>query len=783
MSTTTTQSRGYLEQQFEKAKNELGIEAEKNLQLSQHVEQFYPAVEQAARSLEQKLKHIALTRAEAERSKARSDSLVKSLTLKPVFNNGFALIVTWAVLLFLSPFILGKFIGIIASIALYVWLVKKGMTKEAIKKTQARYDSMMQLSNSRISLMHFGEKESGDQGHPYLSIHAPLIESEKISSTWRIDKRFGSMFGADFLVIHPVSAPLKHYAVVQVREGNTPQIVDITANVDGWDWPLHQELLHELGLQASEEIKTIQTYAEHAEEQQRLEQIVGSLLQRIATLKDVMENWDDVSIEDETLDRVIKLVDLFVSGRKPSPKGILLYGPPGTGKTLIARKLAKTANCHFEAVNIADLKGTHIGQTGPKVKELWERCREHSPTILFVDECESAFATRGGTDNDSFGNELVQTFISEWDGFNQASGQVLVVAATNRRDILDTAVMSRFTTAVEIGLPNDVARRKILQNEFKQADLGFEVSNALVTETSGMSGRDIHTLVASLVAENLGSEIDEALLVAQIRKIRGKSSTQVQSLSWDDIILPKETLAEFQNLGKELRNAERLEKMGISTPKGILLYGPPGTGKTQIARVLAGQSGLSFLAAATSDLKANFLGQSGSKVKQLFQQARSQAPCILFIDEIDVVAGSRAGSNDQLMDEIVGQLLQEIDGVASKAGQVFLLAASNHPENIDAALLSRLERKIEIGLPDQTARAQILKLLLSSKPVAFNIEEEAERLATLTEGMSGRDLNSLVTRATRKAVNRAMSDDEATDALDQIQIMSEDFEFAEQISS
>lgn len=783
MSTSTKQSRGYLEQQFEKAQQELAIEAEKNLQLSQHVEKFYPAVEQAAQVLEQKFKTIALNRAEAERSKARSDSLGKSLTLSPVFTHGLLLIVVWAVLLFLSPFILGKFIGLIASVALYVWLVKKGMTKEAIKKTQARYDSMVQLSHNRISLMHFGEKESGDSGHPYVSIQAPLIESEKISSTWRIDKKFGTMFGANFIIVHAENAPLKHYALVQVREGQTSQIIDINVNVDGWDWSLHQELLQELGLQAAQEIKTIQTYAEHAEEQQRSEQIVSSLQQRMATLEDVMQNWNDVSIDDETLDRVIKLVDLFISGRKPSPKGILLYGPPGTGKTLIARKLAKTAHCHFEAVNIADLKGTHIGQTAPKVKELWERCRENSPTILFVDECESAFAARGGIDNDSFGNELVQSFISEWDGFNQASGQVLVVAATNRRDILDTAVMSRFTTAVEIGLPNDVARRKILQNEFKQADLGFDVSNALVTETSGMSGRDIHTLVASLVAENLGSEISEDLLVSQIRKIRGKSSTQVQSLSWDDIILPDQTLAEFQNLGKELKNAERLEKMGISTPKGILLYGPPGTGKTQIARVLAGQSGLSFLAAATSDLKANYIGQSGAKVKQLFQQARSQAPCILFIDEVDIVAGSRAGNNDSFTEEIVGQLLQEIDGVASKAGQVFLLAASNYPENIDSALLSRLERKIEIGLPDQTARAQILKLLLASKPVAFEIDQEAKRLAMLTEGMSGRDLSSLVTRATRKAVNRAMSDDQSADALDHIQIMPEDFEMLEQASS
>ena len=167
----------------------------------------------------------------------------------------------------------------------------------------------------------------------------------------------------------------------------------------------------------------------------------------------------------------------------------------------------------------------------------------------------------------------------------------------------------------------------------------------------------------------------------------------------------------------------------------------------------------------TSDLKGTLIGHSGSKVKQLFEQARSQAPCIVFIDEIDIIAGSRGSNSDSFVQEIVGQLLQEIDGVATKEGQVFLLAASNHPENIDSALLSRLERKIEIGLPDEQARAKILSLLLSSKPVAFDISEKSQALAKLTAGMSGRDLSSLITRATRKAVNRTIQSGEEIEAL------------------
>ena len=376
--------------------------------------------------------------------------------------------------------------------------------------------------------------------------------------------------------------------------------------------------------------------------------------------------------------------------------------------------------------------------------------------ILFIDECESTFARRGGADTDAFGNELVQTFLSEWDGFNQDAGKVFVVAATNRKDIIDNAILSRFTTTIEIGLPNGKARKRILENEFAQADMQFKVNDDIVHETAGMSGRDLHTLIASLVAESLNRDLNADMLLEHIRKIRGKGSTNVKAMTWDDIVLPNSTMSEFQNLGKELRNAEKLAELGISTPKGILLYGPPGTGKTQIARVLASQSGLSFIGATTSDLKANYIGQSGSKVKQLFEQARSQAPCILFIDEIDIVAGARNGSNDSFIQEIVGQMLQELDGIATKEGQVFLLAASNYPENIDSALMSRLERKIEIGLPNEFARSQIIANILRKKPTNFDVETIAIQLAKQTENYSGRDLNSLITRATRHAVNRAL---------------------------
>ncbi|AYO54500.1 AAA family ATPase [Acinetobacter wuhouensis] len=765
----------YLGQQLEQVKSELAQSSKDLIEIRQETFSHYPAVEAAKQKAEITLKNYTTARADAVRDKARRDSLFSALTLAPVFSNRLLLIIAWAVLIFAIPFFakytIGKFLGIVLSLGLYIVLVRKGMKKQGDLKSKAECGSILLFGQCRLSFMHFGSKESGDSKYPYKAITAPADEKD-ISGNWRVDDKFGKMYDSDFVVFHTPKEADKIFAILKIpNDGSEAHLVDINANTEAWDWKIYKQMSADLVPLFAQDISAINTFATSAADWVKSYEYIASLEQRLKTLTDVTENWQDVAIEEETLDRVLKLVDLFASGRKPSPKGILLYGPPGTGKTLIARKLAKHAECNFEAVNISDLKAGHIGQTAPKVKELWARCREKAPTLLFVDECESAFAKRGGTDNDSFGNELVQTFLSEWDGFNQASGKVLVIAATNRHDIIDNAIMSRFTASVEIGLPNDVARKKILENEFKQADIDLEVSSALTTETAGMSGRDIHTLIATLVAENINREIKPENLIEQVRKIRGKGSTQVKSLTWDDVVLPETTMMEFQNLGKELKNAEKLAKLGISTPKGILLYGPPGTGKTQIARVLASQSGLSFIAAATSDLKANFTGQSGSKVKQLFETARSQAPCIVFIDEIDIVAGARNGGNDSFTQEIVGQMLQELDGVATKEGQVFLLAASNHPENIDSALMSRLERKIEIGLPDQVARSQILISMLNSKPTDFEVSEVANQLAEKTQGLSGRDLNSLVTRATRRAVSRAI---QSGDDLEHTRITEED---------
>jgi transitional endoplasmic reticulum ATPase len=189
-----------------------------------------------------------------------------------------------------------------------------------------------------------------------------------------------------------------------------------------------------------------------------------------------------------------------------------------------------------------------------------------------------------------------------------------------------------------------------------------------------------------------------------------------------------------------------------------LLYGPPGTGKTQIARTIANESGLPFLAASTADIKAGFIGQSGQKVRELFERARGKAPCVLFIDEIESVVPSRDGrGGDQFTSEIVTQMLQELDGVKKSERHVFVLAATNHPAQVDSAIVSRFPERIEIPKPGPEERRRLFHIALTKQPRGnFDVDELAVELSRMSVEISGRDIQSLVARASQLAVRRAL---------------------------
>lgn len=751
---------GYIQGQIERLQRELEqVSAQVHAATGKVLETHDGTLTGATKSIAADAGRLCDEAAAACLERAAGRAWLPALTLAAPWGPRRPQALLWIGLALLAPLLawmigLGAITALLLFVAGYVGLVHWGRGREAMRASQPERDTIEAFRALRPMLVAFDREPTGNPDYPYKATQAPIAENEDFSGRYRIDgKRFGPQFGAAFLALREADGKARLLSRLP-DTGFTAQVIPL----DGFDesdprWPAWSMLANSLAASAARFALVIRTFADEVSAWTEQKARARLMEQRIGTLAGLEHAWADVALPEETLDGILRLVDTFKSGRPV--KGILLYGPPGTGKTLIARKLALHSGCRFVDVGISDLKSEHIGGTGPRVREVWDRCRQDPPTILFVDECESVFAARGSTDSDRFSAELVQTFLAEWDGFNQSAGQVFVIGATNRHDLIDNAIMSRFTESIEIGAPDARGRERILANELGKARLHFAPSEDMVRETAGMSGRDIHTLVTKIAASHLHGDVSQEDFAAEVRRLRGKQSTSVERLGWDDLVLPESTLAEFKSLGSELVHAEELRRLGVGVPRGILLYGPPGTGKTQVARVLASESGLAFIAASSSDLKAGYTGQSGGKVKQLFEKARAQAPCILFLDEIDTVARAR-GDGDSFTAEIVAQLLQELDGVATKKGQVFLLGASNHPDSIDGALLSRFERKIEIGLPDEAARAAILALQLAGKPVAFERADACAALAARTAGLSGRDLQSLVTSATRKALQRAM---------------------------
>lgn len=474
--------------------------------------------------------------------------------------------------------------------------------------------------------------------------------------------------------------------------------------------------------------------------------------------RDMEQAWKGIALAPAVKNQLISLATHFADGSVAASRGLLLYGPPGTGKTMVAKALAESMGCAFFPLSLPDIKAGFIGQSGEKVKELWDRALSQPRAVIFVDECEGVFCRRGSINTDSFSEEIVQAFLARWDGFSKQTS-VWVVGATNRRDLIDPAILSRFGEEVEIGLPNEQQRLEILSSELTRRGVVSELPLKAGELIQGLSGREIESLAGRFAREQSGAQITEELLVRYTQAFRKQGSVETdKNAIWEKLVLPEAVMKNLKTTAGLLQHAEAFAKQNISIPRGILLYGPPGTGKTQIARTFANETGLKFIAASTADLKAGFVGQSGQKVRELFERARESAPCLLFLDELDIVASARGGNgnSDQFTQEIVGQLLQEMDGVKAHPQHVFILAASNRIDQIDSAVLSRFPSRIEIPVPDVTGRQRLLKVLLGSKPIEFDLEEVSARLAERAEGLSGRDLRSWIEQAEQSAVGRAL---------------------------
>ncbi len=254
-------------------------------------------------------------------------------------------------------------------------------------------------------------------------------------------------------------------------------------------------------------------------------------------------------------------------------------------------------------------------------------------------------------------------------------------------------------------------------------------------------------------------------------KSRAKLSEDGGNVKFSDVAGLKEEKEEVKELIDFLKNPKRFQKLGARIPKGVLLVGPPGTGKTLLAKAVAGEANVPFFYISGSDFVELFVGVGASRVREMFKDAKRNAPCLIFIDEIDAVGrqrGSGIGGGHDEREQTLNQLLTEMDGFGANEG-IIIIAATNRPDVLDPALLrpGRFDRQVTVNLPDAKEREEILKVHARNKIFAKNVN--LKNISLRTPGFSGADLENLLNEAALLAVRKnrdaiTMDDiDEATD--------------------
>jgi transitional endoplasmic reticulum ATPase len=479
---------------------------------------------------------------------------------------------------------------------------------------------------------------------------------------------------------------------------------------------------------------------------------------------DELISFDDVGGMDKLKQEVRETIGLMLEHPDEADRygiewnGILLHGPPGVGKTFFARAIAGQYELNLIHVSTGDLVSSLVGGSARNIDKAFETALQNLPCLLFFDEFDSVAQRRDNTP-DQESRRTVNQLLTALEA-HRDERKLLVMAATNSIEHLDPAVIrpGRFDRHIRIDLPDADARRAIFETELEDRPTGAIDLDELVRRTEGMTPAAIEKLVEMAAldvfreATETGSnvDVDEAHLLSALERVGGQDRPTVEHWTWDSLILPPAIKAQLEQLQAVIEDPESAQRFGVDPPTGLLLAGPPGTGKTTIAKVLAAQARASFYPVSGADVMSKWVGESERNIRQLFERARENRPSIIFIDEIDAIAGRRGSI--EVHDSQINQLLSEIDGIAGQRG-VFLIGATNRPDQLDPALLrgGRLSRTVVLGLPDEQARLAILRLHTARMPtVGVRLDE----LARATDGMSPADLKALAQEAALAAMAR-----------------------------
>ncbi|MEX2706042.1 MAG: CDC48 family AAA ATPase [Candidatus Freyrarchaeum guaymaensis] len=497
--------------------------------------------------------------------------------------------------------------------------------------------------------------------------------------------------------------------------------------------------------------------------------------------------YDDIGGLNEEIQRVREMIELPLKhpelfqrlGIDP-PKGVLLHGPPGCGKTLLAKAVANESDAYFISLNGPEIMSKFYGESEAKIREIFEEAEKNAPAIIFIDELDSIAPKREEVTGE-VERRVVAQLLALMDGL-KGRGRVIVIGATNRPNSLDPALRrpGRFDREIEIGIPDRNGRKEILLVHTRGMPLADNVNmDEIADRTHGYVGADIAALAReaamhrlrkvlpeiNLDEETIPQEVLEKLVVDQndfeeaLKMVHPSSMREVMleipNVKWADI-------GGLENVKQELKEAvewplkypEQFKKVGIRPPRGVLLHGPPGCGKTLLAKAVATESEANFISIKGPEVFSKWVGESEKAIREVFRKARSAAPSIIYFDELDSLAPRRGTwEGSRVYESVLNQLLVEMDGLEELKG-VVCVASTNRPDIVDPALLrpGRFDRLILVPAPDRASRLRILEIYTVEKGMPLASDVDLERLADMTEGFSGADLENLCRDAGMAAI-------------------------------
>ncbi|MFC1682241.1 CDC48 family AAA ATPase [Nanoarchaeota archaeon] len=510
-------------------------------------------------------------------------------------------------------------------------------------------------------------------------------------------------------------------------------------------------------------------------------------------------NYEDIGGLSEEIKKIRELVELPLKhpeifnrlGIEP-PKGVLLHGPPGTGKTLLAKAVATETEANFILLNGPEVMSKFYGESEKKIRDIFSEAEKTAPTIIFIDEIDAIAPKR-----EEVGGEVERRVVSQiltmMDGL-KSRGKVIVIGATNRVNALDPALRrpGRFDREIEISVPDKKGRLSILKIHTRGMPLNKVKLDDIASVTHGFVGADLESLAKEAAMnvlrkylpqlklegeEQIPLEILEKLIINHqdfidaLKIVRPSAMREVlvetPNIDW-------ESVGGLDKIKQELKEAvewplkypDSFKRMGIRPSRGILLYGPPGTGKTLLAKAVAKESEANFIQVKGPSLLSMWVGKSEEGMRKVFERARQVAPCVIFFDEIDSLAGRRGvEQGTRVTERVLNQMLAEMDGLED-LHDILVIGATNRPDMLDTALLrpGRFDRILLVNAPGEKGRLNILKIHTEKMPLGDgkSIFKEKDRekflkdFAKKTDGYTGADLESFVREAAMLALRESV---------------------------